>query len=140
MLFRSTEGIAYFSIIPMFWACFDLIMTFKANGANPLISEFIFELFASIAVMYALYCFIGFLFGKSNTQRFVFATLLSIFLVAITLSTSLYTLLVPSFDYFIIDTQALLRILSISCASIFMLANLFNLSINLASKRGLTHE
>lgn len=68
-----TEGSAMLTIIPMFWACFDLIITFKDNGASPFVGLYAFELLAAIALTYAFYALAGFLYSTASPSRFIFS-------------------------------------------------------------------
>ena len=67
------ESTASLTIIPMFWACFDLIITFKDNGASPFVGLYAFELLAAIALTYAFYALAGFLYSSASPARFVFS-------------------------------------------------------------------
>lgn len=73
-----TAATATLLIIPMFWACFDLIITFKDNGASPFIGLYGFELLAAIALTYAFYSLAGFLYSTSSPSRFVVSAGLAI--------------------------------------------------------------
>lgn len=73
-----TAATATLLIVPMFWACFDLITTFKDNGASPFIGLYGFELLAAIALTYAFYSLAGFLYSTSSPSRFVISAGLAI--------------------------------------------------------------
>ncbi|MGM9612066.1 MAG: hypothetical protein ACI3XZ_01035 [Butyricicoccus sp.] len=68
-----TESTAALTIVPMFWACFDLIITFKDNGASPFVGLYGFELLAAIFLTYAFYSLAGFLYSTASPSRFVFS-------------------------------------------------------------------
>ena len=68
-----TESTAALTIVPMFWACFDLIITFKDNGASPFVGLYGFELLAAILLTYAFYSLAGFLYSTASPARFVFS-------------------------------------------------------------------
>lgn len=74
-----TESTAAFTIVPMFWSCFDLIITFKDNGASPFVSLYAFELFAAIGLTYAFYSLAGFLYSVSSPSRFAFSAGAAVF-------------------------------------------------------------
>lgn len=74
-----TESRAGLSIIPMFWACFDLIITFKDNSISPFVSLYAFELFAAVFLVFAFYVFAGFFYAKSNIALFMFFSSMSVF-------------------------------------------------------------
>ena len=71
---------AMLTIFPMFWSCFDLIITFKDNGASPFVGLYAFELLAAILLTYAFYTLAGFLYSTANPARFVFSTGLAVIL------------------------------------------------------------
>ena len=68
------------TIFPMFWSCFDLIITFKDNGASPFVGLYGFELLAAILLTYAFYTLAGFLYSTANPARFVFSAGLAVIL------------------------------------------------------------
>lgn len=63
-----TESTAALTIVPMFWACFDLIITFKDNGASPFVGLYGFELLAAILLTYAFYSLAGFLYSTGQAR------------------------------------------------------------------------
>lgn len=71
---------AMLTILPMFWACFDLIITFKDNGASPFVGLYGFELLAAILLTYAFYALAGFLYSTASPARFAFSAGLAIIL------------------------------------------------------------
>lgn len=80
---RIVEGTASLTIIPMFWACFDLIITFKDNGASPFLGLYAFELLAAIALTYAFYVLAGFLYSTASPSRFVLSAGMSVVLCGV---------------------------------------------------------
>lgn len=74
-----TAGTASLTLIPMFWACFDLIMTFKDNGASPFVGLYGVELLAATMLAYAFYVLAGFLYGTGSPAQFVFSAGLAVF-------------------------------------------------------------
>lgn len=70
---QMSQSTASLTIIPMFWACFDLIITFKDNGSSPFIGLYAFELLAAIALTYAFYALAGFLYSTASPSRFIFS-------------------------------------------------------------------
>lgn len=74
-----TEGVALLTIIPMFWACFDLIITFKDNGASPFVGLYGVELLAATLLSYAFYVLAGFLYGVGKPAQFIFSAGLAVF-------------------------------------------------------------
>lgn len=69
-LFRTvTESAAALTIVPIFWSCFDMILTFKENGDNPMMSLYLWELLAAGAVTLAFYEISAVLFDKPRPRR-----------------------------------------------------------------------
>lgn len=118
-----TEGRAVFSVIPMFWACFDLIITFKDNGASPFVSLYAFELFAAIALVFAFYAVAGFFYARSNPARFVFAASLGVFFSWTCVGGYLVCGLLGGTPV-VLTTEAVLRYACFGAASVYLLANL----------------
>ena len=118
-----TESRAIFSVIPMFWACFDLIITFKDNGASPFVSLYAFELFAAIALVFAFYAVAGFLYARSNPARFVFTASLGVFFSWTCVGGYLVCGLLGGTPV-VLTTEAVLRYACFAAASVYLLANL----------------
>lgn len=116
-----TETTAAFTIVPMFWSCFDLIITFKDNGASPFVGLYAFELFAAIALTYAFYALAGFLYGPCSPSRFAFSAGAAVFFCLVCVGGEAVNLLgggqavTPS-------TQTLLRYVCFLTSSVWLLA------------------
>lgn len=54
----------------MFWGCLDLIMVYHDNSANPVLSDYTYQLVLIVAVMLAFYSMSGFLFSTGCAPRF----------------------------------------------------------------------
>lgn len=78
---RSRDSAAFFSIIPIFFSAFTLLMFYRGNNSNPLVYSFSLELFALLFSMFSFYCSAAVFFGKKHPRRIVFASLSSIFLI-----------------------------------------------------------
>ncbi len=118
-----TEKRAAFTLVPMFWACFDLIITFKDNGASPFVSLYAFELFAAIALVFAFYSIAGFLYARSNPARFVFTASLGVFFSFTCVGGYLVYALLGG-GAIVLTAEAVLRYLCFGAASVYLLANL----------------
>lgn len=118
-----SESSAVFTIIPMFWACFDLIITFKDNGASPFVSLYAFELFAAIALVFAFYAIAGFLYSTGNPARFVFAASVGVFFSFTCVGGYLVCWLLGG-SPIVLSTEAMLRYACFGAASVYLLANL----------------
>ena len=74
-----TEATASLTIIPMFWACFDMIVTYKSHDGSPAVGLYAFELLAAVFLCYAFYMLAGFLYSTGSPSRFVFSAGLAVF-------------------------------------------------------------
>lgn len=119
-----TESRAIFSIIPMFWACFDLIITFKDNGASPFVSLYAFELFAAISLVFAFYFHAGFFYAKSSPARFMCTASLGVFFSFTCVGGYLVCALLGGSPVEL-TAEAVLRYICFAGASVYLLANLF---------------
>lgn len=70
----------FYTTIPMFWGCLDLIMVYHDNSANPVLSDYTYQLVLIVAVMLAFYSMSGFLFSKGSAPRFFVSAGAAIFL------------------------------------------------------------
>lgn len=117
------ESGAIFTIIPMFWACFDLIITFKDNGASPFVSLYAFELFAAIALVFAFYAIAGFLYSTSNPARFIFTASVGVFF-SITCVGGYFICWLLGGSPVELSLESKLRYACFAAAAVYLLANL----------------
>lgn len=120
---QLSEKRALLSIIPMFWACFDLIITFKDNGASPFVSLYAFELFAAIALVFAFYTLAGFFYAKSNPGRFVAFASLAVFFCLTCVGGYLVCALLGGSPV-TLTAESVLRYVCFLGAAVYLLANL----------------
>ncbi len=73
----AKDSIAYctMSAVPVFWACFLLIITFRERISNPIIYEYVFLMFAYICILLFAYALAGEVLGKNRVAFGVFAAL-----------------------------------------------------------------
>lgn len=60
----------FYTTVPMFWGCLDLIMVYHDNSANPVLSDYTYQLVLIVAVMLAFYSMSGFVFSQGCAPRF----------------------------------------------------------------------
>lgn len=70
----------FYSTAPMFWGCMDLIMVYHDNSANPVLSDYTYQLVLIVAVMLAFYSMSGFLFSKGSAPRFLASAGVAVYL------------------------------------------------------------
>lgn len=103
-----TESSAYFTLIPMFWAAFDLIVIFKNNSSSPFVGYYSFELIPSVFLTLAFYAFASFLYSKPKPKFMLFASSLAIvFSLVCVIGTVMVHILNPSLWAF--NMQTLMR-------------------------------
>lgn len=103
-----TESSAYFTLIPMFWAAFDLIVIFKNNSSSPFVGYYSFELIPSVFLTLAFYAFASFLYSKPKPKFMLFAISLAIvFSLVCVIGTVMAHILNPSLWAF--NMQTLMR-------------------------------
>ncbi len=127
---NMTEKHATFTVVPMFWACFDLIITFKDNGASPFVSLYAFELFAAIALVYAFYAMSAFLYATGNPARFVSMASLAVFFCFTCVGGYLVCAMLGGSSV-VLDTESILRYVCFGSSAVYLLANLFIVTRNL---------
>ncbi|NLG53197.1 MAG: hypothetical protein GX541_04400 [Clostridiales bacterium] len=92
---RDNALYAVFASVPVFWACYSLILLFRERISDPIILDYIYVLFAYISILLFTYTLTGFVFGK---DRIVIATLsggMCVYLCAIELLSPVF---VPVFN------------------------------------------
>ena len=130
---KITESAAALTIVPMFWACFDLIITFKDNGASPFVGLYGFELLAAIALTYAFYSLAGFLYSTASPSRFVFSAGLAAVLCIAVVGGAFLSILSGS-SVIPFPAETLLRYACFLASGVWLFALLVLLSRSLAGK------
>ncbi len=67
-------------LAPMFWACLNLILTYHENSANPVMSDYAYELLLSVAIMAAFYAIACLFFSEPRIWLIALFAGLSVFL------------------------------------------------------------
>ena len=125
-----TESNAYFTLIPMFWAAFDLIVIFKNNSSSPFVGYYSFELMPSIFLTLAFYAFASFLYSKPKPRFMLFVSSLAIiFSLVCFIGTAMAHISNPSLWAF--NMQPLMRIGCLLGSSLYLLAINLNLCKNI---------
>lgn len=121
---------AFIFTIPMFWACFDLSIAFKENGANPIIFHYVYDLFTAIAIMYAFYILASFLFRDGSPSTFIATSTVAICIIVFTLiSRFIYPILITSAPPLTI--YEIIRYISFLSAGLFLTSSNINIVKNL---------
>lgn len=116
-----TESNAYLTLIPMFWAAFDLIVIFKNNSSSPFVGYYSFELMPSIFLTLAFYAFASFLYSKPKPRFMLFTSSLAIvFSLICVISTAITHISNASLWSF--EMQTLMRIGCLLGSSLYLFA------------------
>jgi len=81
---QQTESTRFLATIPIFWACFMVIFTFMEHPVEPVIQIFAYDLLGAAAIVLAVYNTAAILFGKAKLFKPVVSSLLSLYLIAVT--------------------------------------------------------
>ena len=99
-------------LMPAYACCMWLVTAYQARAADPVILDYVYELFAVVAVLLALYFTAGFSFERPKVRRASFFSLLGVYFSIVTLADAhdLPTLLLYAFAilYLLANTAVLL--------------------------------
>ncbi len=70
---RDSTVYNIFAAIPVFWACYALILIFRQRISDPIISDYIYLLLAFVGILLFVYAQCAYVFGK-NRQRIAILT------------------------------------------------------------------
>ncbi len=73
-------------LVPSFFSCLWLISAYQQRAADPVLSDYAYQLFAIIAVLLALYSMAGFSFEKAKVTRASYFSLMGVYLSGVTLA------------------------------------------------------
>lgn len=73
------ELFSFYQIIPTFWCCFNFMMIYKENAANPAVNSYIFKLIAGLCVMLAVFKYASFTFRRSGIRFCILFSFCGIF-------------------------------------------------------------
>ncbi len=78
---RDSTAYCTFAAVPVFWACFMLIIAFREKIADPVISNYILLIFTYIAILFFAYAIAAHLLGKNKKHVAVIACFMGISLI-----------------------------------------------------------
>ncbi|MBR5542885.1 MAG: hypothetical protein IKU65_02165 [Oscillospiraceae bacterium] len=86
------DSVAYCvcSAVPVFWACFLIVISFREKISNPIISEYVTLIFAYISILLFAYSLAAKILGKKKTGVMVFACFSGLFFILVELLTPLF--------------------------------------------------
>ncbi len=81
------DSIAYcvFSAVPVFWACFLLIMTFRVKISDPIIADYAILIFGYICILLFAYALAAHLLGKNRFAVAVFSCFAGMYFIIVEL-------------------------------------------------------
>ncbi|MBQ3096243.1 MAG: hypothetical protein IJC53_07430 [Clostridia bacterium] len=74
------QDLSFVALIPTFWACYQLILSFRAETQNPVMSAYIFEISALVFMVLMFFFQAGMLYNRKILRRTYFATAVCLFL------------------------------------------------------------
>lgn len=78
---RDSTAYCTFAAVPVFWACFMLIIAFREKIADPVISNYVLLIFAYIALLFFAYGIAAHLLGKNKKHVSIIACFMGISLI-----------------------------------------------------------
>ena len=82
---RESTTYCVMAAVPVFWACFMLILTFREKISDPIIWDYVFHIFAYLSVLFCTYAIAAHTLGKGRNRITVFTCFCSIFFFLIEL-------------------------------------------------------
>ena len=81
---RETDTTRFLATIPIFWACFLLILTFMEHPVEPVFHIFAYDLLGAAAIVLSVHYTSAFLFGKVRIFKNIVFSLLSLYFIMVT--------------------------------------------------------
>lgn len=75
-----------FLLAPAFFSCFWLVLAYERQAENPVLLQYVYELFAIICILLAFYFMAGFGFEKPKVRRTSFFLLMGIYFSIVTIA------------------------------------------------------
>ncbi len=78
---RDSTAYCVFSAVPVFWACFLLIITFREKISDPIIGNYAILIFAYICILLFVYSLSAHILGRNRFAVMVFSCFLGIYFI-----------------------------------------------------------
>ncbi|SMC56102.1 hypothetical protein [Papillibacter cinnamivorans] len=114
------EAFGLETLVPVFFSCFWLILSYRDRAADPVILDYIYELLAIILFVLTLYFMAGFAFGKPKVHRVSFTAMLGVYFSIVTIA----------------DAHSLGKTAAFAGIALYEAANAFILMKNIRFKSG----
>lgn len=63
---RPSSGYAVLAVVPVFWACFTLILVYRKWIEDPILLDYVYLIFAFITLILFLFALTGYVYGKRS--------------------------------------------------------------------------
>lgn len=87
---RDSSAYCIFSAVPVFWACFLLIISFREKTADPIIANYVPLIFGYIAILFFSYGMAAHILGRTKKSVTVFSCFIGIFFILAELLTPVF--------------------------------------------------
>ena len=128
---EADELVSFVSTIPIYWACFMLILTFMEHPVEPVIQTFAYDLLASCAILLAIYYASAMLYGKHAVGLCLMSTLAALYFSLVAAGGRIVYFIISRETYYLMDAPFRMAVFS-AC----FLYLLFNASSLLRIPRG----
>ncbi len=78
---RESTAYCIFSAVPVFWACFMIILAFRDKVSDPIISNYVFLMLSYISILFFCYSVSAHVLGKKRRNVAVFSCFVGIFFI-----------------------------------------------------------
>lgn len=82
---KPGKGYSLFSLVPIFWCCYWLIIIYRERSVDPVVTDYAYELFAVVASALFFYGAAGYDFGIRKIRLNVFYASTAVYLSTVTL-------------------------------------------------------
>ena len=118
---KMPDPVRVASSLCIFWGCFLLVVTYMEHPVEPVIRNFVYDILASAAVVFALFYYVAPLFRKTGRGRALFFSLAAVYLVTLTAVGRVVAWLLSGDSRNL--TDAPFRMLLFLCAGVLILQN-----------------
>lgn len=80
---RPSSAYTVFAVVPVFWACFTLILVYRERIADPILLDYIYLIVAFIFILLFLYALTGYVYGKNKFRLAAVTGPLALFFLTI---------------------------------------------------------
>lgn len=113
---------AIFTLFPLYWAAFDLIVTYKEASISPFVSRYALDLAVAGCLMIAFYLHAGILYGKPHLRASAIFSALAIFFSVTSLGEAVASLYNPML-YTAASADGICRILCFGAAALWLVCD-----------------